>query len=100
MTRPTPAAIRAVVSPGVMRFFAHRRKILRTKAAESQGQKCIYCEAPFTPDNPPTFEHIIPKSKGGLDEPSNCAASCGPCNRERGRHNHEIFMRRKQKDRR
>lgn len=32
----------------------------------------------------PTFEHVVPRSKGGLDEIDNLAIACRRCNGERG----------------
>ena len=76
---------------------AIRRKKLAQQAAEDQKGHCIYCNAAFTEKRPPTFEHIVPKSKGGLDVASNCAASCFRCNQERGTANHDAFRRYKQR---
>ncbi len=36
-----------------------------------------------------TKDHIIPKSKGGLNHTSNYQTMCSPCNREKG-NNHEV----------
>ena len=76
-----------------------RRKKLRDKLVEEQGGKCFYCAKPFNQTNPATFEHIIPKSKGGYDTKTNAVASCNACNNERGTANHSAFLRYKQKSR-
>lgn len=82
----------------VINRSAHlRRKKLTGLAAEAQGGLCIYCRQPFSPERPATFEHIVPKSMGGLDLESNCAASCRPCNQERKAKNHGAFLRYKQR---
>lgn len=75
---------------------SHRRKSLRAAALAEQDGKCIYCHAELTLGTA-TLEHIAPKSKGGDDHPSNVAASCQPCNSERGNKNHAAFLRYKQK---
>ena len=41
------------------------------------GEKCIYCDAPFT-----EIEHLIPVGLGGIHAVENVAPSCGPCNRQ------------------
>lgn len=76
-----------------------RRQRLRAKAAERQGQKCIYCEETFTVERLATLEHIIPQAKGGPDTEENTAASCCPCNQERGTANHDAFLRYKREAR-
>jgi 5-methylcytosine-specific restriction endonuclease McrA len=35
-------------------------------------------------DGRPTFEHIVPLSKGGADSPANLAIACYGCNQQRG----------------
>jgi 5-methylcytosine-specific restriction endonuclease McrA len=51
---------------------------------------CYYCEVPLTkfgPDNAPTmitWDHIIPKAKGGASDYSNLVAACLKCNKEKG----------------
>jgi len=41
------------------------------------GEKCIYCDAPFT-----EIEHLIPVGLGGIHAVENVAPSCVPCNRQ------------------
>jgi 5-methylcytosine-specific restriction endonuclease McrA len=48
----------------------HRLAIL-----ERDGYRCMLCGKPAT-----TVDHILPRSKGGGDEPENLRAACGRCN--------------------
>ncbi|MEK9677309.1 MAG: HNH endonuclease [Rhodospirillaceae bacterium] len=44
---------------------------------------CQYCNAPFqTPDL--TFDHVIPRSKGGRTEWTNVVTACSKCNLRKG----------------
>jgi len=40
---------------------------------------CHYCPAPAT-----TWDHIVPRSKGGADGRRNLTPACGPCNVAKG----------------
>ncbi len=44
------------------------------------GFKCVYCGSP---DNL-TFDHVVPRSKGGRTSWSNIVAACSPCNLRKG----------------
>lgn len=49
---------------------------MNAKMKKALGSKCHYgCGRPAT-----TVDHIIPKSRGGLDRFFNYVASCEPCN--------------------
>lgn len=54
------------------------------KLAHRDGWKCAYCgvETCFTGKDGPkaTVDHVVPKSKGGLDHLSNCVVACEECN--------------------
>lgn len=65
---------------------------------------CVYCKRPMLPtsflDNPDpalrqqtiTVEHIIPRSKGGSNDPENLTHACARCNVLRGTLDIEIFI--------
>lgn len=54
------------------------------KLAHRDGWQCAYCgvETCFTGKEGPkaTVDHVVPKSKGGLDHISNCVVACDACN--------------------
>lgn len=54
---------------------------VRTAVLERAGFKCEYCLTPmmYCPD-PPSVEHIQPRSAGGADELANLATTCQGCN--------------------
>ena len=43
------------------------------------GFRCQYCGEHF-PTNELTFDHVMPRSRGGLTEWTNVVAACSPCN--------------------
>jgi len=49
--------------------------------AQRAGHRCEYCRAPEAIFNLPfEVEHIIPTSRNGSDDESNCALACRSCN--------------------
>lgn len=50
----------------------------------ANATRCYMCGDPFTPDNPPVADHIIPRAHGGSDELSNLAPACRRCNGKKG----------------
>ncbi len=44
---------------------------------------CQYCGQSL-PSADLTFDHVVPRSKGGLTEWTNVVAACGPCNLKKG----------------
>lgn len=44
---------------------------------------CLYCDKVFEISDL-TVDHVIPKSKGGRDQPGNLMASCLNCNKNKG----------------
>ena len=80
---------------------ANRIQILRQKSFERQRGRCYYCsvrmwvtspsELPKVPSVPAalslkcTAEHLLARSKGGLDVANNIAAACWHCNWTRHR---------------
>jgi 5-methylcytosine-specific restriction endonuclease McrA len=61
---------------------------LKGRLSEAQNHRCCWCGKKMDMDGPdddrPTFEHIIPLSKGGEDTPANLAIACYRCNQNRG----------------
>ncbi|NQZ14642.1 MAG: HNH endonuclease [Alphaproteobacteria bacterium] len=47
------------------------------------GWTCQYCTKPFK-TNQLTFDHVIPRSRGGKTSWDNIVASCKPCNTRKG----------------
>jgi 5-methylcytosine-specific restriction endonuclease McrA len=45
--------------------------------------KCQYCGAPFNPKDL-TYDHVIPRSKGGQTEWTNVVTCCAACNVKKG----------------
>jgi hypothetical protein len=59
----------------------------RAPVERRAGRRCEYCRAPQDVCAY-TFhvEHIVPRSKGGADAPSNAALSCWSCNSAKSDH--------------
>lgn len=62
------------------------------------GHQCAYCGANVTfsdraePDERPTRDHIVPRSRGGTDAKANIAIACADCNVEKGKLDGEEFI--------
>lgn len=61
---------------------------LKSILSEAQNHRCCWCGKPVDANGPrddrPTFEHLIPLSKGGADTPANLVIACYSCNQQRG----------------
>ncbi len=61
---------------------------LRDRLSEAQNHRCCWCGKRMDETGPyndrPTFEHVIPLSRGGEDTPLNLAIACLRCNHDRG----------------
>jgi 5-methylcytosine-specific restriction endonuclease McrA len=61
---------------------------LRRRLCEQQNWRCCYCgirmEGTGSANDAPSFEHIMPLSKGGSHELVNLVIACRKCNIERG----------------
>ena len=53
----------------------------RDLVLERDGYRCVYCGAQNVRFQ---LDHVVPRSKGGSDDPSNLATACGPCNASKG----------------
>lgn len=60
----------------------------RTNVYLRDKHTCQYCgKSPHTGDFPMselTFDHVLPRSKGGATAWTNIVTACGPCNRRKG----------------
>lgn len=53
---------------------------LRAFVLARDGYACVYCGSP----NDLHCDHVIPRSRGGVDHPDNLVAACSPCNLSKG----------------
>jgi 5-methylcytosine-specific restriction endonuclease McrA len=61
------------------------------KIRSAAGGKCKYCGVigfgvRLNPTDPRGFDHVVPRSKGGLHTAANLVLCCGPCNSKRSDH--------------
>lgn len=94
MTMPHPAVIRLTRFIHVPRKF--RRQVTNTFLFARDRYQCQYCgrhQSLLRPRESLTRDHLIPLSRGGLNEWTNVVTACGPCNtRKANRLPHEIGM--------
>ena len=74
MNLPSVVALKNYVRPARYPAFTRFNLFLRDKFM------CQYCGA----KNDLTFDHVIPRSKGGLTRWDNVVAACAPCNLAKG----------------
>ncbi|MEA1053129.1 RNA-guided endonuclease IscB [Lamprobacter modestohalophilus] len=65
---------------------------VREYLLEKFHRTCAYCGAK---DVPLEIEHIVPRSRGGSNRPSNLTLACRPCNRKKADKPIEVFLARK-----
>jgi 5-methylcytosine-specific restriction endonuclease McrA len=92
---PRPQVIRLTKFIHVPRRF--RRQVTNTFLFARDGYRCQYCgrlQGDLKPREQLTRDHVIPMSRGGLNEWTNVVTACSPCNtRKANRLPHEIGMR-------
>lgn len=58
---------------------SNRRKSVKDKLIDRDGNSCIYCGGIFEPGKL-TIEHFLPLSNGGNNSMANLGLACEPCN--------------------
>ncbi len=83
-------------------FRTCKKNWVRTTLLEAQNHRCCYCgTAVFVGEKPrfaykktrATIEHVLPRTHGGSNDPSNLVIACYACNSERGDRDLEEFLR-------
>ena len=74
MRLPSVIALREFVRQDRPPAFTRFNVFLR------DGFQCVYCGSPHDL----TFDHVIPRSKGGKTSWTNIVAACSPCNLKKG----------------
>ncbi len=91
---PRPVVIRLTKFVHVPRRF--RRQVTNTFLFARDQYRCQYCgrtQVDLKPREQLTRDHLIPISRGGLNEWNNVVTACSPCNtRKANRLPHEINM--------
>jgi 5-methylcytosine-specific restriction endonuclease McrA len=77
MKLPSVIALRNYVTPARYPAFTRFNVFLR------DGFRCQYCHQ-HKPTHELTFDHVVPRSKGGLTTWDNVVTSCGTCNTAKG----------------
>ena len=94
MTMPRPAVIRLMRFIHVPRRF--RRQVTNTFLFARDHYRCQYCgrmQSELKPREALTRDHLIPISRGGLNEWTNVVTACSSCNLRKADHYpHEIGM--------
>lgn len=71
----------------------------RHQLHHAQKGKCHYCDRPMikAPNYPMsvTVEHLVPKSRGGTNQPHNIVGACSRCNNLRGDMPYAEFVERR-----
>lgn len=60
---------------------AHGWRKFRDEVLARDGFQCRYCGCT---NRPLTLDHVVARSRGGSDEPSNLVPACTPCNSSKG----------------
>jgi len=75
-----PAVIRLIKR---VRFRRKTLKFSRENVYLRDNHTCHYCGKGFSPKDL-TFDHVMPRSRGGRTTWKNIATSCKPCNQAKG----------------
>jgi hypothetical protein len=76
-------SIDAVISALGGGWLPTRRPLPRRDVFERDGWRCSYCDVEITMTTGHA-DHVVPRSRGGSDDPSNLVAACARCNLSKG----------------
>jgi 5-methylcytosine-specific restriction endonuclease McrA len=77
-----------IKKPDVIRLTRYEKlpssevKFTKRNLFQTYGYKCAYCSHKFKSEDL-TYEHIVPRSKGGGTNWKNIVPACWPCNRKK-----------------
>ena len=74
MKLPSVVSLKTYVRPALYPAFTRFNVFLRDRFS------CQYCAAP----EDLTFDHLVPRSKGGMTTWNNVVTACAPCNLKKG----------------
>ena len=77
MKLPSVVSLKTYVKPSTHPAFTRFNVFLRDRFS------CQYCGEPF-PTHDLTFDHVIPRSRGGRTTWENIVTACAPCNLAKG----------------
>lgn len=75
-----PAVIRLLARPSKYNF---RVRLNKEHVFRRDNYTCLYCGQTFKP-KALTYDHVVPRSRGGLKTWENIATSCERCNQKKG----------------
>ena len=84
---PSVVALVDYIRPRTKVKFSRRNIYLR------DDMTCQYCGCELGSENAMTFDHVIPRCKGGGTTWENIVAACAPCNARKGHGSHMKPMR-------
>jgi 5-methylcytosine-specific restriction endonuclease McrA len=76
---PVPRVVRLVTYVVTRWRFGSGPAWSRQGVLARDGHRCAYCSLPAT-----TIDHVLPRSRGGLNTWDNTVAACGRCNLRKG----------------
>ena len=77
MKLPSVVSLKTFVKPSTHPAFTRFNVFLRDSFT------CVYCGAEH-PTHELTFDHVVPRSRGGRTSWENVVTACGPCNLRKG----------------
>jgi len=75
-----PAVVRF---PCALRWSGSRTRFCRHNLWLREDRRCMYCRTPLTLKES-TFDHVLPRSRGGKTSWENVVIACQPCNHRKG----------------